>query len=160
MGHPPRIPVCLRWEQGVIYFVTICVADRPPVLADQEAVNALKAAASKLKHWKLLAGLLMLDHLRAFVTPTEERGARLGNFSAAMKRWIRQELNAGWDWQPGCFDRLLRTDESLYDKWLYVQNNPVRAGLAKRWEDWPYRIGFEDQTFESTRQAMRLPYNG
>jgi hypothetical protein len=69
MGHPPRIPVCLRWEQGVIYFVTICVADRPPVLANQEAVNALKAAASKLKHWKLLAGLLMLATRQAMRLP-------------------------------------------------------------------------------------------
>jgi hypothetical protein len=31
MAHPPRIPVRLRDEQAVIYFVTICVADRKRV---------------------------------------------------------------------------------------------------------------------------------
>lgn len=38
-----------------------------------------------------------------------------------------------------CFDRLLRSAESLHDKWLYLQENPVRAGLVKDWRDWPYQ---------------------
>jgi len=87
----------------------------------------------------------MPDHLHAIVTPTEDRAAKLGNFSAALKRWIRREPNATWHWQPGCFDRLLRSDESLHDKWLYVQHNPVRAGLVADWQDWPYRIEWHDQ---------------
>jgi putative transposase len=145
MAHPPRIPAWLRWEQEVIYFVTICVANRQPVLANRETLHALKTAAKKLQHWRLLAALLMPDHLHAIVTPSTDRGVKLSNFSAALKRWMREELGASWQWQSGCFDRLLRSDESLHDKWLYVQDNPVRVGLVTRWEDWPYRIGFEDR---------------
>ncbi len=48
------------------------------------------------------------------------------------------------NWQPGCFDRLLRSDESLHDKWLYVQENPVRAGLVKHSRDRPYQIGLDN----------------
>jgi len=109
MGHPPRIPVWLRWEQSVIYFVTICVKDRKRVLVSEAAFNAFKNAAGKLQEWRVLAGLLMPDHLHAVVAP-RERDAQLGNFSAALKRWMRKELNASWEWQPGCFDRLLRSD--------------------------------------------------
>jgi hypothetical protein len=76
--------------------------------------------------------------------PTQNREAKIGNFSGALKRWMRQELNASWNWQPGCFDRLLRSDESLHDKWLYIQENPVRAGLIKHWTDWPYQIGLDN----------------
>jgi hypothetical protein len=54
MGHPPRIPVWLRWDQSVIYFVTICVADRKPVLANRAALDAFKLAASKLQQWHVL----------------------------------------------------------------------------------------------------------
>ena len=36
------------------------------------------------------------------------------------------------------FDRLLRSDESYESKWLYVRDNPVRAGLVDAAEDWPY----------------------
>ena len=42
-------------------------------------------------------------------------------------------------WQPGFFDHLLRSDESYAQKWEYVRENPVRAGLVKVAEDWPYQ---------------------
>ena len=74
------------------------------------------------------------DARPAVVAPSE-RDAQLGNFSAALKRWMRKELNASWQWQAGCFDRLLRSDESLHEKWLYIQDNPgarrPRQGLER-----------------------------
>jgi REP element-mobilizing transposase RayT len=145
MGHPPRIPVWLRWEQSVVYFITICVANRDPVLANERAFAAFENAVSRLRDWTVLAAVLMPDHLHFVTAPTEDREAKLGNCVAAIKRWMRQELNASWKFQPGCFDRLLRSDESLHDKWLYVEENPVRAGLVKRAEDWPYRYMFNEE---------------
>jgi REP element-mobilizing transposase RayT len=128
----------------VVYFVTICVEDRKSVLANQNAFLAFKKAAAKLRDWTVLAAVLMPDHLHAIVAPTRDREAKLGNFSAAIKRWIRQDLDASWEWQRGSFDRLLRSGESIQDKWLYVEENPVRAGLVSRWEDWPYRYEFNE----------------
>lgn len=139
MGHPPRIPVWLRCDQSVVYFVTMCVENRKPVLANENAFFAFKKAAARLHDWTVLAAVLMPDHLPVIVAPTRDRETKLGNFSAAIKRWMREELNASWKWQRGSFDRLLRSGESLQDKWLYVEENPVRAGLVRRWEDWPYR---------------------
>jgi putative transposase len=135
MARPPRIPVWLRWEQPVIYFITICVANRKPMLATESAFNAFRNSAAKLRDWTVLAAILMPDHLHALVSPTKDRSAKVGNFSGALKRWLRKELNASWEWQPGCFDRLLRSGESLRDKWLYLQENPVRAGLVRNWRD-------------------------
>ena len=128
----------------MIYFVTICVEDRQSVLANDKAFNAFKTAISKLQHWSVLAATVMPDHLHVFVAPTQDRNAKSGNFSAALKRWIREQLDASWNFQRGCFDRLLRSDESLHDKWLYVRENPVRAGLVKDWADWPYQIGLDN----------------
>ena len=155
MGHPPRIPVWLRWEQSVVYFVTICVAKRRPVLANENAFSAFKAAAARLRSWTILSAILMPDHLHFIATPTEDREAKVGNLSAAIKRWMRQELNASWKWQAGSFDRLIRREESLQEKWLYVEENPVRAGLVSRREDWPYRYEFNESAIVG--QALRLP---
>jgi len=47
-----------------------------------------------------------------------------------------------WEWQRGCFDRLLRSDENLQRKWIYVMDNPVRQGLVQKAEDWPYYLDF------------------
>ncbi len=40
---------------------------------------------------------------------------------------------------PGFFDHLLRNDESYAQKWEYVRQNSVRAGLVESPEDWPYQ---------------------
>jgi hypothetical protein len=41
-------------------------------------------------------------------------------------------------WQKTFFDHLLRSSESYSEKWNYVRENPVRAGLVASAEDWPY----------------------
>jgi putative transposase len=41
-------------------------------------------------------------------------------------------------WQRGFFDHVLRNDENYGQKWNYIRENPVRAGLVNNAEDWPY----------------------
>jgi len=47
-------------------------------------------------------------------------------------------LERAWRWQDGCHDHKFRTPESESRKWEYVCLNPVRYGLVKRPEEWPY----------------------
>ncbi len=42
-------------------------------------------------------------------------------------------------WQPGFFDHVLRNDECYSQKWDYVRENPVRAELVVRADEWPYQ---------------------
>ena len=42
-------------------------------------------------------------------------------------------------WQKGFFDHLIRHSESYSEKWQYVEQNPVRAGLVTESEDWPWQ---------------------
>jgi putative transposase len=42
-------------------------------------------------------------------------------------------------WQTDHWDTRLRTGDSYDAKWEYVRNNPVRAGLVKNPEDWPFQ---------------------
>lgn len=42
-------------------------------------------------------------------------------------------------WQKGFFDHGLRSAESCQEKWLYVQQNPVRAGLVQHADEWSYQ---------------------
>ena len=88
----------------------------------------------------------MPDHLHVLAAPLENRDAEVGTFSGLMKRWTREPARHRdrWRWQPGSFDRLLRREESAAQKWAYVRENPVRAGFVKRWQDWPYFIGLEN----------------
>jgi len=142
MGYPPRIPVLLGLDKPVIYFITLCVQHRQTVLANEAAFDAFKEVAATIS-WKILAAILMPDHMHLLATPYD-REASVGSVSATIKRRMRRRLGAEWEWQPGCFDRLLRREEFAEAKWQYIRENPVRAGLVAHWDDWPYRFGFAD----------------
>jgi len=144
MGEPPRLPaILLPWEKSVIYFVTMCVKDRRQVLANKSVFEAIKKTIAQLRRWRVLAGVIMPDHSHWIVSPVEDRGLSVGDFSTGFKRVLRKTLSSqSWEWQRGCFDRLLRSDENLRNKWIYVQNNPVRQRFVQKAEDWPYYLDF------------------
>ena len=50
-------------------------------------------------------------------------------------------------WQADYFDRYLRSTESYSEKWHYVEQNAVRAGLVETVEAWPYRGTINDLMF-------------
>ena len=119
----------LPWEKPVIYFVTICVKDRHEVLATAEVFEAIKLVIPQLQKWHVLAGVIMPDHIHWVVAPAQERTLSVGDFSHGFKRMLRRQLGTQvWEWQRGCFDRLLRSDENLWSKWIYVKDNPCDTG--------------------------------
>jgi REP element-mobilizing transposase RayT len=144
MARPPRIPVWLPWGQSVIYFITICVEKRKPVLANPNTFSAIEEFCDANTNWNTIAAVIMPDHIHALVAPTVDRDQRVTQFSAGLKRFVLRQTDASWRWQDGVFDRLLRRNESAQSKWLYIRENPVRAGLVARSEDWPYVIGFSE----------------
>ncbi|MCB0239817.1 MAG: hypothetical protein KDH08_14500, partial [Anaerolineae bacterium] len=52
-----------------------------------------------------------------------------------------QSWAVGWQgklWQRGCWDHIVRTEESLLAIAQYILDNPVRKGVVARAEDWPW----------------------
>ena len=141
-GRPPRIAVWLREDQTVTYFITLCVEERRSVLANPTAFDAIQTFCRANENWRAIAAVAMPDHFHALVCPTKDREAKITQFSAGLKRFVRSQTQAAWKWQDGVFDRLLRKDEFAESKWFYIRENPVRAGLVERWEDWPYLIDY------------------
>ncbi len=45
----------------------------------------------------------------------------------------------GMVWQGEFFDHVLRSSESYSQKWQYVKENPVRAELVQKSDDWPFQ---------------------
>ena len=112
-------------------------------MANTVVFEGVKTAVESLHRWNVLAGVVMPDHMHWIVAPREDRELSVGDFATGFKRLLRKALpSQAWQWQRGCFDRLLRFDEDLQSKWIYVQDNPVRAGLVERAEDWPYYLDF------------------
>jgi REP element-mobilizing transposase RayT len=144
MAEPPRLSeILLPDDKVIIYFVTLCVQGRRRVLANLQALEAFKKVIAELRRWEVLAAVIMPDHAHVIVGPTEDRGLSIGDFVGGFKRLLCKSLGSqDWQWQRGCFDRLLGLDEDLESKWIYFQENPVRADLVQRSEDWLYYLDF------------------
>jgi len=52
------------------------------------------------------------------------------------KEWTAKEI--GIIWQRDFFEHRLRHDESRREKADYILRNPIRGGLVKHPEDWPF----------------------
>jgi len=148
--RPPRIPNWLPWKQESVYFITFCVEERRHVLANRRVWQIVLKTLERLNQRTTLAAIVMLDHLHILTAPLD-REASVSAYSKWFKRWFnetyyRPPVSHGgpcrqrWQWQQGCFDRLLGSDESLSDKWAYLRENPVRAGLVAVPDDWPYQF--------------------
>jgi REP element-mobilizing transposase RayT len=153
MSRPPRIPNWLPWKQSTVYFITFCVVPRKPVLANVHAWQICRDVFNKLDQWIVLAAIAMRDHLHLLASPIADRDASVTAFTKWFKRWFnevysncRPSVSDGtgrrWRWQEGCFDRLLRSDESLSEKWEYLRQKPLRAGLSQNPDDWPFQFQF------------------
>jgi putative transposase len=55
------------------------------------------------------------------------------------KRIVRELKFSGQVWQEEFFDHVLLSSESYSQKWDYVKENPVRAGLIKGSDEWPWQ---------------------
>jgi len=159
MAEPPRLSaIRLPWENSIIYFVTTCVKDRRKVLATSEVFEAIKTAVPQLLKWYVLAGVIMPDHVHWVVSPVEDRELSVGDFSHGFKRTLRKHLSSqSWEWQRGCFDRLLRSDENLWSK---VKENPVRHGLVNAADDWPYYLDFINELPDRGSCQLPLQFRG
>jgi len=140
------------WIPNAVYFVTTCNQKRIPLLATNESASILRAewAAALSRHgWLVGRYVIMPDHVHFFCAEKPGGATRpLSVFMNKWKEWTAKRLAAAGIasppiWQKQFFDHILRHDESYAEKWNYVRENPVRAGLVSRWEDWPHQ-GFVD----------------
>ncbi len=90
----------------------------------------------------------MPDHVHFFCSP-EIDAKPLPTFMQAWKQWSSKRIVTdlkigGAIWQPEFFDHVLRSSESYSQKWDYVRENPVRAGLVSKTDDWPWHGKIDD----------------
>ena len=136
-AHP--IPL-FRDGRPAIILLTVCARRRSPILATPQAQRTLLKAWRKAQAWSVGRYVLMPDHLHLFCAPRDP--------TVPLTNWIRywkSLASRAWPgpktgpiWQEDFWDRQLRDGENYLNKWEYVRSNPVRAGLVRKPEDWPY----------------------
>jgi putative transposase len=131
------------WVKSPVYFLTACTYLRRPILHQAGIPGMLIDSwrvSPAVSGWRIGRYVVMPDHVHFFAQPTPD-GKILSNFVRDWKRWtsISQVMRLEPPiWQAEFFDHLLRSAHSYEQKWNYVRENPVRAGLVAQSEDWPH----------------------
>jgi putative transposase len=137
--HPVH-GVRIDLANSTIVFLTVCAKGRFPWLAqDNVQTSLVEIWQNQATAWLVGEYLLMPDHLHLFCAPRDLR--------FTLQQWVkfwkslfrRRHLVEDWLWQDSFWDTRMRSAAQYSEKWLYVQENPVRKGLVSRMEDWPFK---------------------
>ena len=136
----PHDPPHFIGTADAIFFITICCQPKGENQLRQPKVAQTLFDSARFywkRHlWGVPLLLLMPDHLHMLATFGPEAGMK-----EIIRNWKRYTASqAGIRWQRDFFDHRLRDDESYDEKAAYILQNPIRAGLVTRIEDWPYYI--------------------
>ena len=91
-----------------------------------------------ISYWKREFALKRKKLAGTLAPPPAQGGARLPT-SQAGGASVLASLSPEWKFQSRGWHHRMRDGENYSEKWLYVQENPVRKGLCKRIEDWPFK---------------------
>jgi REP element-mobilizing transposase RayT len=146
--RPAHLPLFQTRHVFSVIYLTVCTQGRKPILAFPDVHELLKSIwSSQQRTWRIGWYVLMPDHLHFFCAPSRTDAPEL----AGWMRWWRTQVTLGWPrqnekpiWQRDFWDTQLRSHESCDEKWEYVKQNPVRAGLCRTPEDWPFLGKIDD----------------
>ncbi len=125
-----------------IIFVTISTHKRKPILLNESARQAIVDSFLAAENYIVGRYVVMPDHIHFFCAPNLHPPESLKKWVTYWKSQTTRRMKYVAErplWQRDFWDRQLRSGDSYSEKWSYVRNNPVRAGLIEKAVDWPYQ---------------------
>lgn len=132
--------------EGKTIFLTFCTEDRwvlPEPVRDQVLRHCLYDHGTKVR---VHGVAVMPDHVHMVLTPLwDAKGCSysLAEITNGIKGASAHTVNRvlgrkGPVWQEESFDRVLRCDEAIKAKVEYICANPIRKGLCKTIDEYPW----------------------
>jgi REP element-mobilizing transposase RayT len=136
-----RLPAIVYVEEGRAFSVTIGTSPRRAIFTDLAFARACVAELASLRHQtsaKIYAYCLMPDHVHLLLGVSIRLSLPhlVGAWKSRCYRLWRAQGNEHSFWQRSYYDHALREEEDLRRAAEYILNNPVRAGLVERFEDY------------------------
>jgi REP-associated tyrosine transposase len=125
------------------YFLTFCTNGRRHRFTTQAVVDLVLEQISRAAgecRFDVIAYCFMPDHLHLLVeATTDESDCR--KFIARAKQYSGFYYSKAYHstlWQRYGFEHVLRQDEDSFSVGKYIVENPIRASLVERVEDYPF----------------------
>jgi putative transposase len=147
-NRPPRLEPFQKYDPP-LYFVTFNTHCRRKLLANERVHRSFVNFAEAGSPRGIAVGryVIMPDHIHLFASGDDDFS--LTQRIRVLKRTLSTVIPTPRPhWQRGFFDHVLRNSESYSEKWDYVRENPVRAGLVASAEAWPFAGEIVDPYFD------------
>ena len=108
-------------------------------------------------HCQLRAWVLMANHVHALLLPLVSPPRLMQALKGATARAANQVLGRSGEtfWQAEAYDHWVRDEREMERIAAYIENNPVRAGLAARPEDYAWSSAQERGATSARRVSAR-----
>jgi putative transposase len=120
----------------------------PDILKRKEAAESVREALEYYHNnrYELIAYCIMPNHVHVVVQLLmDEKGVLfpLSKITQNWKRYSARQINqllqrSGSFWQAESYDHVIRNDKEFNQFILYTLENPVKAKLVDKWNDWQY----------------------
>ena len=159
--HSKNLRLNRRMGGPGAFLVTKCVEPREKVISELVALEICSSLCFYAETPKILlaAFVVMLDHWHAVLATSD--GQTISKRMKILDQWISRQtdalLQASWEansdgklcrpesgshfgggWQPGFHETAVQSSKQFRFVCAYVEENPVRAGLAKAVSDWKW----------------------
>ncbi len=148
--HKRSLP---HWQiGGRTYFITFRTAIG---VLPNEALEIVKyhILFDHARRYELLFGVVMPDHVHLLFCPLKKDEASwydLPQIMRGIKGTSAKRINtllgrSGSIWQEEYFDRMVRDETEMLEKWEYMWNNPLKMGLTNSFEEYRFYVRPEEK---------------
>lgn len=125
------------------YMVTTVTVNREKIFEDTVLADIVLDAlffGRKMRWYYLLSFVIMPEHLHLIIIPD---GKNISDAIKSVKGFTARQINAehnrrGSIWQSGYYDYVLDSEEKVFNRIRYVEENPVRKGMVLQAEDYKF----------------------
>ena len=163
LGHPPHLGN-FDYTGMYYYSLTWCCDRRQRLFTQPDRVDFVREQilrAARKSEFEVSVDCYMPDHVHKLVRGRSATANALKFIKLAtqcsgfhFKQTFKLRL-----WQRYGHDRFLRQDKDVWRVIQYIVNNPIRAGLVERIEDYPF-IGSETYWREELNEISRMEWSG
>ncbi len=128
-------------KEPTVFFVTTSTYEHRVIFNNDSrltiAVDCLLRIASEMKI-RLVAYVVMSTHMHLFGF-FEGGGAQLSGFISSIKGRIRKDIVGNKSmWEHRFDDKVITTEEMMFNAIEYIHNNPVKSGVVDEATDYRY----------------------
>ena len=122
---------------------TVCIKDRCPAFTDHSMVDIfvdILGDVANTAKCMVPVYCFMPDHQHLVLhglCPESDLWRAIVQYKQKTGYWLSRH-RPGTMWQKDFYDHIIRKDESLLKQVRYVLDNPVRKGLVRSWEEYPF----------------------